>query len=151
MTQASPKKPPIFIPMTPVKLTEPLPGNALSADIVSTIRAADAAAQNQLNTSGIRPVDKNVLVRMDPVKTKTDGGVLLPEEHADRAAQRDIEVTFVEAGARCFYDWGDAPVPTPGQRVLISRHAGMETKGRDALTYRVLSDEDVRAVIEEQA
>jgi len=32
--------------------------------------------------------------------------------------------------------------------VIISRHAGMEVKGRtDGQTYRILSDVDVRAII----
>ena len=139
------------VPAPNIPIITPVPRSHTGDDVRAQLAAADAAAGTGLNTSGIRPVDLNVLVRMDEVKTQTAGGVLLPEAHADLAAQRDIEVTFIEAGKSCFKEWEPDCRPTPGQRVIISRHAGMEVKGRtDGLVYRVLSDVDVRAVIEDQ-
>lgn len=131
-----------------IPIITPVPRSHTGADVRAQFAAADAAAGTGMNTSGIRPVDLNVLVRMDPVKEKTSGGVILPEAHADLAAQRDIEVTFIEAGKSCFKDWEAGCRPEPGDRVIISRHAGMEVKGRtDGQTYRILSDVDVRAII----
>lgn len=122
------------------------------ASVVVEIAQAEDRARQGMNTSGITPTEYNVLVRMDPVSKTTTGGIILPDEHADRAAQRDIEVTIAAVPPMAFDTWPEGIAkPAPGERAIITRHAGLEVLGRDGETYRIISDKDVRAILEEKA
>lgn len=84
----------------------------------------------------------NVLVRMDPVESKTAGGLHLPDS---MVAQNTIAAdlgTLVRGGELAFsYADGWTP-PNAGDRVLIAQYDGKLYEVGDA-KYRVVKDKSV--------
>lgn len=105
------------------------------------------------NESGLRPMEFNVVVEMDPVEERTAGGIILPTSKTDRDELATEEGTLVALSPHAFTyaDWpeGEAP-PVAGERVLIARYAGAIHK-RAGKVFRVLKDKDIVAVIEQPA
>ena len=112
-----------------------------------------AAAQAALNTSGLSPVEFQVIVEMPPVETKTAGGIIIPDQIIDKDKLSAQEGTLVAKSPHAFTyadGWPEGSIPEPGQRVLIKRYAGFihEREGR---TYRICSDKDIIAIVEPPA
>jgi co-chaperonin GroES (HSP10) len=107
-----------------------------------------------LNTSGIAPFDKRVLVLHDKVEEKV-GSILLPPSEVDKKKYAQTTATVVAVGAMAFaeprYDaqqWGvEAQFPEPGDRVLVGRYSGDVHKGADGTDYVLLNDSDILAFI----
>lgn len=107
------------------------------------------------NPSGIVPMDKRVLVKPDTVETTTKGGIILPSVEREQMAQ--VKATIVAVGetawSEAMHDARNFGVefnrPGAGSRVMIAKYGGIEVKGADGETYRLLNDEDVTARLEE--
>lgn len=104
-----------------------------------------------MNTSGIKPIEYNILVKQDAEEEKTSGGIFLPDEIQERNKHSETEAVIVAVSPMAFRfdDWptGEA-TPQPGDRVVFARHAGTFVKGSDGEQYRVVKDKDVVAVKE---
>lgn len=101
----------------------------------------------KLNLDGLMLAEYNVLVRMDPVMTKTASGIELPESMIDRdSLARDVG-TLVAASPLAFgySEWpeGKGP-PEVGERVLIAMYDG-KLYDIDGEKYRVVKDKSVVA------
>ena len=105
-----------------------------------------------MNNSGMVPLDLRVLVRPDPVEERTAGGIILTAETLDKKKWETCKATLVACGSNA---WSEAKAtrgfdaPQPGARVMISKYAGILTKGDDGEEYRLINDEDVVAVLVE--
>lgn len=104
------------------------------------------------NESGLSPLEFNVVVRMDPVKTKTAGGLYLPETKKDRDEMSADEGTLVAISPHAFdyADWGAHPKPQPGDRVLFAQFDGRLWE-RGGVKYRLIKDKSLIAVIDPAA
>jgi len=105
-----------------------------------------------MNTSGIRPVEYNVLVKPKDVETKTKGGLLLADSTVEKEEFGRMEGTLVAASplAFSFADWPDASqMPQVGQTVIFSKYQATEITGRDAGKYWMMKDKSIAGVIEE--
>lgn len=108
-----------------------------------------------INTSGIIPFDKRVLVLHDPVETKTAGGIIIPIEKSDKDKYAQTRATVIAVGdaawAEAKYDAQQfgiaASFPSPGDRVLVGRYTGDTHKGADGTDYVVLNDTDIIAFL----
>jgi co-chaperonin GroES (HSP10) len=102
------------------------------------------------NTSGITPLEFNVLVKQDVVETKTRGGLMKPEELVDREKHAQTRGVLVALSPLAFnpdiYP-ADMERPKPGDKVAFARHAGTFIDGLDGEEYRVVKDKDIVAVI----
>ena len=98
------------------------------------------------NNSGIVPVEYKVLILPEQVKTESDGGIVFAEEtiEADELAQTDG--ILVAVSDMSFTDW-KCRIPTVGERVKFARYAGIREEGKDGLTYRVIKDQDIVAIL----
>lgn len=98
----------------------------------------------------IRPMEFNVVVELDPVESKTPGGILLLDTAKERDKLGIQEGTLVAASPLAFTyaDWpeGHSP-PDLGCRVLFARYSGL-IREEDGKTFRILKDKDVVAVID---
>lgn len=107
------------------------------------------------NSSGIIPMDKRVLVKPDTVEQKTAGGIILLDTEKQQMAQLKATVIAVgeTAWSEAMHDARNFGVeftrPLPGDRVMIAKYGGIEVKGSDGATYRLLNDEDCTARLEE--
>jgi chaperonin GroES len=104
-----------------------------------------------INLSGIQPLDLRVLVLPDPVEEKTQGGIILPDQHKEREKYATMKATLIATGENA---WEEAAArslafvkPVPGDRVLISKYGGVPIKGDDGKDYRIMNDQDVTAIL----
>lgn len=106
---------------------------------------------SNLNTSGIRPIEYRVLVRLDPIEEKSKGGIIIPTDTRDMKKESQERATVIAAGRLAFDGWHDEDIPEPGDRVLIARYEGRTFKGADGLEYRAINDKDIIAFLEKEA
>ena len=78
-----------------------------------------------INTSGLRPVEYKVVLRLDSVERTSQGGILIPERIRDKELRARTVATIAAVGGSCFQDpdWNE-PKPKIGDRVLIGRYVG---------------------------
>lgn len=104
-----------------------------------------------MNSSGIEPLDLKVLVLPDKAETKTAGGIYIPDATADRQKFAVVKATLIEVGSNAFKEWGVGNAPKAGSRILMAQYAGARVKGRDEEDYVLMNDEDVIAILKEEA
>lgn len=98
----------------------------------------------------IRPMEFNVVVEIDPIESKTPGGIYLLDTAKERDKLGIQEGTLVAASPLAFSyaEWPDGhEPPQPGCRVLFARFSGL-IREEEGKTYRILKDKDVVAVID---
>lgn len=102
-----------------------------------------------LNGSGILPMQFKIVVRVEKVEEKTNGGIFIPEQAQDR---RQFEITrgvVVAVGPAAFSDDRQYPPgatrPAVGDRIWFDKHAGTQVKGKrdHMILYRVIEDTDI--------
>ena len=96
------------------------------------------------------------MIAVEPaqVETRSPGGILLPENVAEREKLGSMFGRLVAASPLAFnYDaWpAEARKPAVGDAVIFAKYAGVLVKGSDGREYRLCKDRDVAAVIEEAA
>lgn len=96
------------------------------------------------NTSGIRPINLNVLVLPDPVEEKR-GSIILSDETKDKAKWAQVKGTIVALCPDAFAEMHMPP--EPGARVLFARHNGNVVQGEDGAEYRLLKDVDITGLL----
>ena len=104
-------------------------------------------------SSGITPVEYNVLVKQDAIETKTKMGLVLPDEVLERQKHAQTRGVIVAVSQLAFNEdvWPQGmDKPKPGDRIAFARHAGTFIEGNDGQEYRVIKDKDVVALIEEK-
>jgi co-chaperonin GroES (HSP10) len=86
---------------------------------------------------------------MEEVEMKTSGGILIPEQIAEKEEMKGIVATVVSVGPSA---WADQTVggkwASPGDKVMIAKFAGQIWKNK-GIKYRVINDLDVIAVLNE--
>lgn len=105
-----------------------------------------AAAWDGTNPSGVQPIGKNVLVRMDSFKT-TMGTTNLQwhDAQVERANLGSESGTIYAIGDQAFkhntdLTMNDGYKPAPGERVYCEKYAGREIMGDDGNKYRLMAD-----------
>lgn len=104
------------------------------------------------NTSGITPVEYNVLIKQDIVEQKTKGGLYIPDENLEREKHGQTRGVIVAVSEMAFNEdvWpGETPRPTPGQRIVFAKHTGTFVMGLDDEEYRIIKDKDVVGLIDD--
>jgi co-chaperonin GroES (HSP10) len=111
-----------------------------------------------MNTTGIKPTEFNVLVKLETASSKI-GSILLPGEKQDRDQAMNTVGELVAASPLAFtYDSWDGvsedDKPKVGDKVRIAKGAGeyiTEFKDADGKPefYRLVKDKDVTAIMEE--
>jgi len=102
----------------------------------------------------IKPVNNQVLVRLDVVERKSAGGVLLPEQMLDREQGGTMSGMVMAIGPDCFQR--QAQTFYVGDRVCFGRYAGGsvglyvgDTRADVARLWRLIGDEEIQAVEDE--
>ncbi len=95
----------------------------------------------------MKPVLHRVLVKLDPVETKTASGIVIAmNERNEKKAS--VKGTVVEVGSTAFISYGTTPEAqgiVPGARVCFAKYAGAEVDQ----DHTLLNDEDILGVINE--
>jgi co-chaperonin GroES (HSP10) len=101
-----------------------------------------------------RPCGWRVLVAMQPVETKTAGGILIPDNYLDQK-QAVATVGYVIAVGPLAYqrpDTGETPWVVPGDCVLVAKYAGQRhdaKAGGQPVELRLINDDEVQGVLED--
>jgi chaperonin GroES len=104
----------------------------------------------------LRAVGHRVIVKPDPIETKTAGGIILKiNEKMERSASQKGTVLMVGpmAWKNEVYGFGLegwTPWCKAGDRVFFAKYAGKFIDVTDEETVIVLNDEDIQAVIEKE-
>lgn len=105
------------------------------------------------NPTGIIPLEYHLLVLPDPVEDKiksaTSNFTLIkptdPTQHRrEQAKQQKATVIFI--AENCFEGWPRKP--EIGSKVVIDQYAGMFWTGKDGIEYRLIKDEEIKAMLE---
>jgi chaperonin GroES len=105
-----------------------------------------------MNSSGVIPIDKRVLVKPDPPEERK-GSIIMPEQTKQAEKYAKVKATLVAVGETA---WSEAQAdarnygaaftaPAPGDRVMIAKYGGIEIEGADGDMYRIMNDEDIIA------
>lgn len=96
------------------------------------------------NTSGIRPINLNVLVLPDPVEEKK-GSLYLADETREKEKWAQVKGTIV---AKCEDAFAETKHPPKvGDRCMFARHNGNVVMGGDGKEYRLLKDIDITGLL----
>ena len=99
------------------------------------------------NESGLTPIGYRVLIKLDPIKETTAGGIVLPDQIKQQEDLATTEGTIAAVGEKAFENF--KLKPQPGDRVVFSKYAGIILHGNDGERYRVIDDENDIAAIKE--
>lgn len=105
-----------------------------------------------MTDAGIRLMEYNVMVKLDPVEEKTSGGIFLPPSAKDKEEAKNDEGTLVGIAAHAFSyaEWpSEEHKPKYGDRVLFARYAGTVWE-QGGHKYRILKDKEIIGVIDQQ-
>jgi chaperonin GroES len=94
----------------------------------------------------IRPLHDRVIVRREEEEAKTAGGILLPGS----AQEKPHRGVVVAVGSGRVLDNGDVrPVDVKvGDKVVFGKYAGQDTIDVDGEELIILSESDIKAVVE---
>jgi co-chaperonin GroES (HSP10) len=102
----------------------------------------------------IKPVNNQVLVRLDVVEAKSSGGIVLPTATRDREQGGTMSGVVHAIGADCFQT--TAASFSVGDRVCFGRYAGGsvglyvgDTSDEVARLWRLIGDTEIQAVEDE--
>jgi co-chaperonin GroES (HSP10) len=95
------------------------------------------------NNSGITPLGTTVLVLPEQVQRKTDSGIVLAtESQADREQLGQTDGIVVAIASEAYQDRFKV-----GDRVIMTKYAGMIRVGNDGIEYRLVNDNEIKAVL----
>lgn len=100
----------------------------------------------QINTSGLVPVEYKCVVQIEETAKVTKGGIYLPDDHKERQDMAQVRAKLLAVGGNAFEDWRGR-IPQPGDKVLIAKYSGLVVDGPGEIKYRVISDKDIAAVL----
>ena len=94
----------------------------------------------------IRPLHDRVIVRREEEEAKTAGGILLPGSAQEKPNQGEV----IAVGSGRILDNGDLrPVDVKvGDKVVFGKYAGQDTIDVEGEELIILSETDIKAVIE---
>lgn len=99
-----------------------------------------------VNNSGLTPVGTSILILPDNVEQTTSSGIVIStdSEH-DREQLRQTDGLVIAIAEKAYFD--EVPRCKVGDRVIMAAYAGMLRKGNDGMSYRLIRDIDVVALL----
>lgn len=122
------------------------------------------------NTSGIYPKGNRVVVKPDELEEVTEGGIVIPNTVKEMHQQGQAMGRVVAIGPDSWLEgievverlidgeWKTVerrttgysePFAEVGDRVFFARYSGLQVKGADGETYRILNDLDITTKIDD--
>lgn len=98
------------------------------------------------NKSGIWPVGICILVKPDQVEQTTESGIVISTNETNKREQlAQTDGIVIAIGPKAYYD--ETPRCKVGDRIIMAAYAGMIRKGNDGHEYRLINDNDVKAIL----
>lgn len=99
----------------------------------------------------IIPFLHRVLVKLKPVEKTTESGIIIPDMTTRKEQAATEEGTIVAIGETFGKDYGATVIPKVGDKVYFAKYAGKFIKDSDGTDLVLLNDEDIVAIIKEDA
>jgi len=100
--------------------------------------------------SGLIPVGLSVLVLPHQVDQQTDSGIIMmTDRELERHEMKQTDCEVIAIGPEAFND-EKAPRCKVGDRIITRAYAGILREGNDGLNYRIISDHDILAILEDK-
>jgi len=105
---------------------------------------------SSINKSGIHPSGHRILVKPEEVMKEENNVIALPEDVEERYALAQTTGIIQEVGKTAWMkeDFGNTAWAEAGDRVIFAKYGGLVLKGKDGIQYRLLNDEDIVAVVD---
>lgn len=101
------------------------------------------------NVSGVNVVGPRVLVLPTSVSNKTASGIILSTDDInERERMAATTGTVIDVGVGAYEDYPEAWCKV-GDKITFAKFAGTLYRGRGGIEYRVIKDEDVTSVLDE--
>lgn len=95
----------------------------------------------------LEPVLHRIILKLDDVETKTESGIIIPEE-VTKKERKAVEIgTVIAIGSTAFKDFGADNVIKVGDRVVIAKYSGKEVRDSDDTEYVIVNDEDIICIL----
>lgn len=99
----------------------------------------------------IIPFMHRVLVKVKPVEKTTESGIIIPDTTTRKEQAATDEGIIMAIGETFGRDYGVANLPEVGDKVYFAKYAGKFIKDEDGTDLVLLNDEDIVAIIKEDA
>lgn len=99
----------------------------------------------------IIPFLHRVLVKLKPVEKTTESGIIIPDMTTRKEQAATEEGIIVAVGETFGKDYGATVIPKVGDKVYFAKYAGKFIKDEDGTDMVLLNDEDIVAIIKEDA
>jgi chaperonin GroES len=94
--------------------------------------------------SKVIPLADRAVLKVEEIKNKTAGGIILPDEHVDRQNMGQTFATVMAIGELCLYDC--VTKPEVGDKVIIIKNAGLQYN-LDGEEYRIVNSNDLIGIV----
>jgi chaperonin GroES len=122
------------------------------------------------NKSGIFPSGNRVVVKPDEIEKKTESGIYIPDQVAEKHAMAQATGVLVATGPDAFFhkvEYVERLIDNDfktverrisgyseafaniGDRIAFAKYGGLDVEGEDGNKYRILNDEDITARVNE--
>ena len=102
------------------------------------------------NESGITPLGHRVLIYPTPIEEKEEKSLIVkPDSVRDREEMHQADAIVVAVGESCWKDQAVGEWAKPGDRIIFAKFQGTVWEGKDGKKYRLISDLDVVARLED--
>ena len=106
---------------------------------------------DDINDTGIEPVEYRCVVRLDTLKDddgeqKSAGGIIIPQDRTDRDQTAYTKATLLAHGGNAFSDWKGL-IPQVGDRVMVAKYAGITREADPTDLIRLVTDKEILAVL----
>lgn len=102
-----------------------------------------------INESGLEP--RGVAVLIEAYEPERKGALIeIPDQVQRQMSIVDQRALVIAVGPHAWFDEG-GPRAIPGEKVLVTKYAGMMAKGpKDGRQYRLVNDRDIFCVITDE-
>lgn len=105
------------------------------------------------NRAGVLPLEYKCVIlpesaEVDPaIRRAREAGLEIPRDILDRELLAQIRAVVVAIGGNAFEDWKDPVLPSPGDKVMVAKYAGVTFRGADGEEYRLVNDKDIAGLV----
>lgn len=99
----------------------------------------------------IKVLGNRVLILPDPIPEKTSGGIFRPDTTVEHEKYHVVMGTIKAIGDYAWQGFFDSkPWAKVGDRVVYAKYGGMIVED-NKIQYRLLNDEDIMAIVEDES
>ena len=95
---------------------------------------------------GFQPEGCKLLVKVEKVSEKTEGGIYVPDSVQDAAKFTAVRGEVLAIGPAAAIEFDDGPLKV-GDEVIHAKHSGVFVTGDDGVDVRIVNDIDIQARI----